>query len=494
MVSAARRSTALRWRECLRAAAERLLNVYGPDRGTTVCDVAPAWRRVGARRAADADRPADREHARLYVLDRQLQPVPVGVPASSTSAATAWRAGYLEPAGADGRALRARPVRGGAGGAAVPHGRPGALAADGALEFLGRRRPPGEDPRLPHRAGRDRGGAGAHTRRCARRWCSRARTRRATGGWSPTWCRRTAPRSTSSALRGAPARAAARLHGARRRSSARRAAAHAQRQGGPAAPCRRRRRRRRGSRRTWRRATPIEELLAAIWAEVLGVEQVGVARQLLRARRALAAGDPGDLAPARGASASSCRCARCSRPRRWRRWRRAVEQRLGSAGSRAAAASCRCRATEAAAAVVRPAAALVPRPARAGQPALQHPGGAAAAGPLDAAALRAEPRRDRAPARGRCARAFVPSGRRARAGDRPGGARRAAGGRPGRLPAGGARGAARGRSPRPRRAGRSTSARVRCCAARCCGWRAEEHVLSADHAPHRRATAGRWAC
>ena len=35
-------------------------------------------------------------------------------------------------------------------------------------------RPPGQDPRLPHRAGGDRGGARARTRRCGRRWCWRA--------------------------------------------------------------------------------------------------------------------------------------------------------------------------------------------------------------------------------------------------------------------------------------------------------------------------------
>ena len=50
---------------------------------------------------------------------------------------------------------------GGAGRAAVPDRRPGALfRRTASLEFLGPHRPPGQDPRLPHRAGRDRGGAG----------------------------------------------------------------------------------------------------------------------------------------------------------------------------------------------------------------------------------------------------------------------------------------------------------------------------------------------
>ena len=49
--------------------------------------------------------------------------------------------------------------------------------ADGALEFLGRARRPGEDPRLPHRAGGDRGGARRQPRRCARRRSSSTRSR-----------------------------------------------------------------------------------------------------------------------------------------------------------------------------------------------------------------------------------------------------------------------------------------------------------------------------
>ena len=45
--------------------------------------------------------------------------------------------------------------------------------------------------------------------------------------------------------------------------------------------------------------TPTEEVLAAIWCEVLKLDRVGIARQLLRAWRALAAGDAGDGADAR---------------------------------------------------------------------------------------------------------------------------------------------------------------------------------------------------
>ena len=94
--------------------------------------------------------------------------------------------------------------------------------------------------------------------------------RPATGGWSPTW-------SGDAAAGGAArvaARAAAGLHGAGRLRDARGAAAHPQRQGGPQGPA--------GAgaagrarRRYVAPRTPVEEILAGIWAELLGLERVG---------------------------------------------------------------------------------------------------------------------------------------------------------------------------------------------------------------------------
>ncbi len=72
--------------------------------------------------------------------------------------------------------------------------------------------------------------------------------------------------------------------------------------------------------------TPTEEVLAGIWAEVLGSAAVGGGRRLLRPRRPLAARHAGRLARARGASASSCRCARSSSGRPSRRWPRMAER------------------------------------------------------------------------------------------------------------------------------------------------------------------------
>ena len=97
------------------------------------------------------------------------------------------------PPGADRRALRPRPVRRRAGRAALPHRRPRAAAPRRRDRVPGPARPPGQDPRLPHRAGRDRGGA-ARPPGVRERRGRRARRRPGASAWWPTWWAPTASR------------------------------------------------------------------------------------------------------------------------------------------------------------------------------------------------------------------------------------------------------------------------------------------------------------
>ena len=92
--------------------------------------------------------------------------------------------------------------------------------------------------------------------------------------------------------------------------------------------------------RTWRRARRSRSVLAGIWAEVLGVERVGVDDELLRPGRPLAAGHAAWSRASARCSGSSCRCGRCSRRRRWRSWPARVEalRPRGAAGAAAGGA------------------------------------------------------------------------------------------------------------------------------------------------------------
>ena len=409
------------------------------------CALVERWRRRGAARATSparrwAARPAAARTSTARPRPRSVDhrarsPRPASAGALPIGRPIANAAVYLldrAAAAGAGRRRRASSALGGDGLARGYLGRPDLTAerfvpdpfarragrralyrtGDLARWLPGRRarvprpaRPPGQDPRLPHRAGGDRGGARRHPGGAATAVVvARGRGRR-TGGWSPTWCRATGRARLAGELRALPRASGCPSYMVPAAFVVlRRAAAHRPTARSTAGPCPRPEAGAGGaSAASRRRAPPVEELLAGIWAEVLGRRAGRRRRRLLRPRRPLAARHPAGRRACARPSASSCRCARCSR--------RPTRRRPGARGSRRPARRARGAAAPPlapraarpgrAAALLRPAAALVPRPARA-RAAPPTTSRAPCASPARSTrpALAARLARDRAPPRG----------------------------------------------------------------------------------------------
>ena len=280
------------------AARERFLRPH-PRPSCTTCTARPRRGRRHRLSAAEAAAAARcRSAARSPTpgstsLDRRLQPVPVGVPGELLHRRR--RPGPRLPRRPELTAERFIPDPfGTAPGARLYRtGDLGRWLPDGDTRVPRPGRPPGQDPRLPHRAGRDRGGARAAPGRPRRPSCVVREDvpgdQRLVAYVVP---RDGAARPPPPTLRALPQADAARVHGARGLRPARGAAADAERQGGPPGAARSRARPRRPRRAFVAPRTRCRGALAAHLGRGAGPGAGRHPRQLLRARRPLAAGDP----------------------------------------------------------------------------------------------------------------------------------------------------------------------------------------------------------
>ena len=255
------------WRE--HAPLTRLVNEYGPTETVVGCAVYDAAPDAGARGAVPIGRPI--ANTRLYVLGRALDPAPIGFPGRALHRRRRRRARVSGPAGSHRGALPPRSVRARAWRADVPQRRRRSVARRRRPRIPRPRRRPGEGARLPDRA--RRGGSRAHRApggaRC-RRGLAKDRggrrtargLRRARRGPSTRTCWR-------SSASGCPSiscrRSSSRSSGCRSRRTARSIAGRSRRARSP-------------TRRRSAYEAPhglIEELLAALWADVLGRNRVG---------------------------------------------------------------------------------------------------------------------------------------------------------------------------------------------------------------------------
>ena len=156
------------FRTCARSIAAqnggRLINGYGPTEGTTFSDLLLGDQPERFSRFR-SDRPTHLEHAGLR-SGRWFGACTCRGERGALHRGFGTGAGLCGASGSDGGTVCCGPVRSG-GEPDVPHRGPGALAGRRGAGVPGACGCAGEGARLPHRAGRDRGGAGSPCGCCA---------------------------------------------------------------------------------------------------------------------------------------------------------------------------------------------------------------------------------------------------------------------------------------------------------------------------------------
>ena len=263
----------------------RLVNMYGITETTvhvtyrplTAATTASATRARSARRSPTCS---------CTSSTRRLEPVPAGVPGELFVGGAGVARGYLNRPELTAERFLAEPVRPAGRSTAPATAR--ACVADGELRVPRPHRRPGEDPRLPDRARRDRVRRSREHPDVVATATAIREVRRATAGSPRTSSRSAAeppPRLSSAPMR----RRGCRLHGARCLRHRRRVPADAERQarprGAPATGGR-------GAARSTEFVAPTTETearIAEIWQEVLGLDDGRRRRPLLQPRRPFAA-------------------------------------------------------------------------------------------------------------------------------------------------------------------------------------------------------------